>query len=64
MNTRLCKLENVISYFDLFGDIGGPRLCERLFKYEQKLSHFSNVQLYDSAQRLNNYVEKIRKKVD
>ena len=31
--------------------------------YEQKWSHFSNVQLYDSAQRLNNYVEKIRKKM-
>ena len=26
---RLCNLENVISHFDLFGDIGGPRLCTR-----------------------------------
>ena len=28
--TRLCKLENVISYFDLFDDISGPILCPRL----------------------------------
>ena len=28
--SRLCKEENEISYFDLFGDIGGPKLCTRL----------------------------------
>ena len=30
LNTRLCNLENAISYFDLFNGIGGPRLCARL----------------------------------
>ena len=35
----------------------------RKSSYEQKWSHFYNVQLYDSVQRLNNYVEKIRIKL-
>ncbi len=43
---RLCNLENEISYFDLFGDIGGPRLGARLVMNE-KWSYFSNVQQYE-----------------